>query len=125
MSNWKTLQPAGRSQGGSEINYAIRKSKSDAFPRLSFSIRPDVARKMKCQNGERLRLESSGTMARLLRAGGQAAKALGVEDSGRARWECTCSGGVAAVFGTEIVGMTELTLVEVSSEAITFELPKK
>lgn len=120
--SWQPLSTAGRACAGSEIAFAIRGGKS---MRLSFSIRPDIVRKMKLQDQESLRLESDGKkLCRLVRAGGKESKRVRLQESGRATWECSCTGAVADAWTQNVCEMTPLEMIEFNGEHIVFVLPE-
>lgn len=121
--SWKALAPAGRSCAGSEVAFAIRASKGDVV-RLCISIRPDVLRKLQVQDREPMRLESDGKLCRLIRAAGKLSKPVRLNKSGRATWECSCTGQVAELWTQNACSMTPLPLVEISTEHVVFELPE-
>lgn len=124
------LQTQGRTSGGVNMGYAIRKTKSDGktTSMLEISISPELVRELKAKTGDLLRIDADKDrgIARLLAVGtlGKSSRKLHLAESGRGYWAIPYSGAVAEAF-PPTDGMTPITGAHVSSDdGLVFELPE-
>lgn len=125
---FKPCIPATLYARGVQLGYAVRIHSKDKTPTVAISVAPECVKRLKWNADQPLRLDSD-PKARLLRlttVSGHTSKAtrlLRLNDRGRGTFNISCSGDVALVFGVNPQNMTPLTIVEETSEGLTFEMP--
>lgn len=121
--SWQDATPARIT--GEPMSFSVRRAYANkpGKPRLVISIRPDVLRRLGWQDGERLKLQHQGTIARLLPT--QGGRVLKVANGGRGTLEVSNTGTVWELFPCAECGVTPLQIQDMSTnEGLIFELPE-
>lgn len=124
------LETTGRAMCGCRCGYTIllQRGQNGRAGTFRLSIHPDLMRALKVQRDSIWRLDGDikAGMARLTPVAtlGKAARRIRVSATGRGDWSIPHSGLVAEAF-PKVTSVTELAGVEVTSDGLLFEIPKK
>lgn len=120
------IQTGGRGVLGARFGYSVKESKGN-LPRLRISICSDLLRKMGCEPSSHVRLDIDRTTGhgRLLIVMGRSKHTRRITErtstTGRGHYEMPWTGEVPLFFPK--ASMTEMTVLEVKADELTFELP--
>lgn len=124
------LETSGRAANGCRCGYTVLSchGQNGRYGTFRLSIHPELMRKLKVSRDSIWRLDGDlkAGMARLtpVQVMGKAARKIRISATGRGDWSIPHSGLIGEAFPA-VPTVTELSGVEVTSEGLLFELPKK